>query len=141
MDLHPMDEPEPAARPMVADEEVVDPRAGRVRTVRIVCGIINLVCGVFAVVLGLHIILVLAEANPANGFASLISSWSSGVSLGLRHLFTPASEKLRVLLNDGMAAIAWLLIAAVLTYAIRQFALPGPRADLSYRRTVRRTDV
>lgn len=136
MDLHPMDEPVPVA-PYVEDEEVVDPRARRFRVVRRVCAVINIVCGLFAVVLGLHVLLVVADANPNNGFASFIDSFASAVSLGLRGLFTPSSEKAQVLLNDGVAAIAWLLIGAVITYAIRQFALPGPREAVRYRRTVR----
>ena len=136
MDLHPMDDPAPVA-PYVEDEEVVDPRARRYRVVRRVCAVISIVCGLFAVVLGLHILLVVANANPNNGFASFIDSFASAVSLGLNGLFTPSSEKAQVLLNDGVAAIAWLLIGAVITYAIRQFALPGPREAVRYRRTVR----
>jgi hypothetical protein len=136
MDLHPMDEPDPLA-PLVEDEEVVDPRARRVRTVRKVCAVINLICGLFAVVLGLHILLVLANANPNNGFASFVDSFASAVSFGLRSLFTPDSVKLRIFLGEGVAIIAWLLIGAALTYIIRQFALPGPRTAVRYRRTVR----
>ncbi len=136
MDLHPMDDPEPLA-PVVQDEEVVDPTARRYRVVRRVCAVISIVCGLFAVVLGLHVLLVVADANPKNGFASFIDGFSSAVSLGLRGLFTPHSVKAQVLLNDGVAAIAWLLIGAVVTYAIRQFALPGPRDVVRYRRTVR----
>jgi hypothetical protein len=123
-------------REPAVEEEYVDPRAGRVRTVRVVNTIINIVCGLFAVVLGLNIIMVLAEANPNNGFASLVDSWSGAVSLGLRGLFTPGNEKLATLLNDGLAALGWLLIAGVLTYAIRQFALPGPGRTTQYRRRV-----
>jgi hypothetical protein len=133
LDLNPMDEPAPAA-PMVEEEEIADPRLRRIRVVRTICGIINLVCSVFAVVLALHIVLVLANANPHNGFASFIGDWASAVSLGLHGLFTPDSAKLQVLFNEGVAAIAWLLIAWALTYAIRQFALPGPRTTVSYRR-------
>jgi hypothetical protein len=137
LDLHPADDPLPVARePLAEQEEVVDPRMRRVRVVRTVCAIINLVCSVFAVVLAIHIVLVLAEANPGNGFASFIDSWSAAVSLGLRGLFTPDSQKLQVLFNDGLAAIAWLLIAWALTYAIRQFALPGPGHPVRYRRAV-----
>jgi hypothetical protein len=138
LDLNPADEPvagEPVGQPLMRDE-VVDPRMRRMRVVRTVCGVINLVCGVFAVVLAVHIVLVLAEANPRNGFASFVDSWSAAVSLGLRGLFDPASQKLQVLFNDGLAAIAWLLIAWALTYAIRQFALPGPGHPVRYRRHV-----
>jgi len=152
LDLNPSEEPPlPAARPVnpaypqqyteasyaetaAVEEEVVDSRARRARTVRTVCTVINLICGLFAVVLALHIVLVLADANPRNGFAGFINGWSSAVSLGLRGLFTPNSAKAATLFNDGLAAIAWLVIGAVLTYAIRQFALPGPRTTVSYRR-------
>jgi hypothetical protein len=134
LDLNPMDEPEPAAAPMVEEERIADPRLRRIRVVRTICGIINLICGVFAVVLALHIVLVLANANPRNGFASFIADWASAVSLGLTGLFTPDSPKLQVLFNQGVAAIGWLLIAWALTYAIRQFTLPGPHTTVSYRR-------
>jgi hypothetical protein len=133
----PMAQPvaQPMAQPMIEDE-VRDSHAKRVRVVRTVCTIINLICGLFAVVLGLHIVLVLFEANPNNGFASLVENFSGAVSLGLRGLFTPDNAKLQVLFNDGLAAIAWLVIAGALTYAIRQFALPGPRRTVQYRRHV-----
>lgn len=136
LDLNPMDEPaRPAAAPMV-EEETVDTHLRRERTVRRVCAAINLVCSIFAVVLALHIILVLFDANPNNGFAAFVDGWAGAVSLGLSGLFTPDSEKLQVLFNYGLAAIGWLLIAAALTYAIRQFALPGPRRTSRYRRVV-----
>lgn len=124
LDMDPMAEPVPAPNP-VREQEVVEADTRRLRTVRTVNGVINLVCGVFAVVLAVHIVLVLLEANPRNGFASFVEDFAGAVSLGLRGLFTPDSGKLAVLLNNGLAALIWLLIAAALTYAIRQFALPG----------------
>jgi len=140
---HPADRP-PAGAPAYVDqaaveqqEEVVDPDQRRRRTVRIVCTVINVICGVFAVVLALHIILVIGSANQGNGFAQLINDWSGAVSLGLRDLFTPANIGVRTFLNDGLAAIAWLAIAALLTYLIRKFALPVPRRVAHYRRTWR----
>jgi hypothetical protein len=135
LDLHPTDEPGPASQPLV-EEEVADSQTRRVRLVRRVCAGVNLVCGLFAVVLGLHIVLVLAEANPDNGFASLVDGWAGAVSLGLGDLFTPGNAKLQTLLNDGLAAVVWLLIAGAVNYAIRQFALPGPRRAVRYRRHV-----
>lgn len=125
LDMNPMDEPELAAEPVA--EQAIDADARRVRTVRTVTGIINLICAIFAVVLGLHIVLVLLDANPNNGFASFVNDFAAAVSLGLRGLFTPDSEKLAVLFNDGLAALVWLLIAGALNYAIRQFALPSRR--------------
>lgn len=126
LDLNPADPPSAVAEP-VAAEEVVDADHSRRRTVSIVCTIINAVCAIFAVVLALHIILVIGEANQGNGFAAMINDWSSAVSLGLRDLFVPENLKVRTFLNDGLAAIAWLAIGALLTYLIRRLALPGPR--------------
>jgi hypothetical protein len=102
-------------------------RWDRTRMVRIVCTIINVVCGLFAVVLVAQIVLVMGEANSANGVASFVRGFSAAVSLGFDNLFTPASVKVRVLLNDGCAAIVWLAFGAVVTTLIRRFALPNPR--------------
>jgi hypothetical protein len=123
--------------PIAEQEEITDPDQQRRKTVNVVCTVINVLCALFAVVLALHIILVLGSANQGNGFASMINSWSSAVSLGLRDLFVPANEKVRTFLNDGLAAILWLVIAALLTYLIRKFALPGPRRVAHYRRVWR----
>lgn len=139
LDLTPGEELAPPVTepPVVEQHETTDPDHRRRRTVGIVCTVINVICGVFAVVLALHIILVLGSANQGNGFAALINDWSSAVSLGLRDLFMPANEKVRTFLNDGLAAIAWIVIASLLTYLIRRFALPVPRRVSQYRRVWR----
>ena len=119
------------------EEEVVERGDGRVRAVRVVCALIDVLCWLFAIVLAIHIFLVIGGANPANGFAQLIDSWSAAVSLGLRDLFTPAHVGLRTLFNDGLAALLWLLIGAVLTNVISRIALPAHERRVWYRRTVR----
>lgn len=108
-------------------EEVVERTHPRLRIVRTVNALIHLVCAVFALVLAIHIVLVLGEANMANGFAHMINEWSAGVSLGLRNLFTPDSAKFATFLNDGLAAVIWLVIGAILTDVIARIGVPGPR--------------
>jgi hypothetical protein len=148
LDLAPGEELPPGAEPprveqsrmeqaQVEQQEVTDPDHRRRRTVGIVCTVINVICGLFAVVLALHIVLVIGSANQGNGFASFINEWSSAVSLGFRDLFVPDNEKVRTFLNDGLAAIAWIVIASLLTYLIRRFALPVPRRVSHYRRVWR----
>lgn len=127
---------ETAREDEVVEEGVTNPDHRRIRTVNVTCTVINLICAVFAIVLGLHIILVLGSANPANGFASFVDSWARNVSLGLRDLFTPDEPKLRVLFNEGLAAIVWLAIGATLTYLIRRFAMPDPGRSVRYHRRV-----
>ncbi|MEV6876056.1 hypothetical protein [Amycolatopsis sp. NPDC051128] len=117
-------------------EEVVERTHPRLRMVRTINALIHLVCVLFAFVLAVHIVLVLGEANSANGFAHLISEWSSGVSLGLRNLFTPDSEKLRTFLNDGLAAVIWLVVGGILTDVVTRVGVPGPKR-VWYRRSYR----
>lgn len=110
-----------------AGHDTAHRQASRVRTVRMVTTGITFVCALFAVILAIQIILVLADANPANGVASFVEGFSGAVSLGFDGLFTPDSPKAAVLFNYGAAAIVWLLISAAATYLIRRFALAGPR--------------
>lgn len=115
-------------------EEVVERVSGRTRAVRVVTALISVVTGLFAAVLVLHIVLVLGNANPGNAFAQFVNDWAAGVSLGLRDLFTPANENLRVALNNGIAAAVWLIIGAVLNTLISRIALPSGERRIWYRR-------
>lgn len=138
----------PQASPAVEREEVVERHSvervdnvaridNKVRVVRTVCAVIDVICWVFAVVLAVHIFLVVAGANMGNGFAQFIAGFAGGVNLGLNDLFTPASEKVAVLLNEGLAAILWLVIAALLTNLITRVALPAEERRAWYRSRVR----
>ncbi len=121
---------------VVETEEIVERPHARIRLVHAINAMIHLVCVLFAFVLAVHIILVVGDANSANGFAKAIAQWSGAVSLGLRDLFTPDGEKLRVLFNEGLAAIIWLVIGGLLTDLVSRIGLPGPRRAW-YRRSLR----
>ncbi|MGH3760742.1 hypothetical protein [Actinophytocola sp.] len=121
----------------VVEEGVSNSDYWRIRTVNVICTIIMAVTVTFAIVLGVHIVLVLGNANMANAFASFVDEWASGITLGLTGLFVPGNPDLATLLNEGLAAILWLVIGGALTYLIRRFALPGPRRLRRYRRVVR----
>ncbi|WP_156213747.1 hypothetical protein [Lentzea aerocolonigenes] len=120
-------------------EEVVerDDTYRRARTVHIICAVIDVVCWAFAIVLFVHIFLVVADANAANGFFQFVAGWASGITLGLDGLFTPDSPKVAVLFNEGLAAVLWLAIGALLTNLIARLALPVEHRRAWYRRTVR----
>ncbi|GLZ36044.1 hypothetical protein Lesp02_82310 [Lentzea sp. NBRC 105346] len=124
------------APPVEQREEVIERVDTKVRVVRTVCAVIDVICWVFAVVLAIHIFLVVAGANMGNGFAQFISGFAGGVNLGLSDLFTPASEKVAVLLNEGLAAILWLVIGAILTSLITRIALPVNERRAWYRRRI-----
>ncbi|WP_216207206.1 hypothetical protein [Amycolatopsis aidingensis] len=120
--------PAPAGhRSSIADDQGLnDRRWDRIRVIRVSCTIITVLCGLFAAVLVAQIIMIAGDANPANGVATFVQSWSAGVSLGFDDLFTPASATTTVLLNNGLAALVWLGLGAVVTTLIRRLATPGP---------------
>ena len=64
-------------------------------------------------VLVLHLVLTLLQANPANVVAALIARLAATLDLGLSNLFLVDDPMLSVLLNYGVAALAWLLITAL----------------------------
>ena len=120
-------------------EEVVerDDDYRRVRTVRTVCAVIDIVCWTFAIVLLVHIFLVITGANAGNGFFQFVAGWADGITLGLDGLFTPENASAATLLNEGLAALLWLIIGALLTNLITRVALPSGHRRAWYRRTMR----
>ncbi len=59
-------------------------------------------------------------ANPGNALASFVHGWADSLALVFRDLFTPSDEKLRVLVNYGIAAVFWLVLSGVLAKIIRR---------------------
>ncbi|WP_116051213.1 hypothetical protein [Amycolatopsis palatopharyngis] len=95
-------------------------RRAKDRTVGLLASVVRWIGLVFAAILVLHVIFVIGDANPDNGIVSFVTSWSDSLSLGFNDLFTPDDEKLRVLINYGIAAIFWLIVSAVLAKIIRR---------------------
>jgi len=95
---------------------------GRVRdqAVGLLAGVVRWVGLIFALILVLHVIFVIGGANPDNGIVSFVRDWSDGLALGFTDLFEPEDEKLRVLVNFGIAAIFWLVVSSIVTRIIRR---------------------
>ncbi|MPY81893.1 MAG: hypothetical protein GEV00_00985 [Actinophytocola sp.] len=110
---------------------------GRLAFVRVVNGVISVVTGLFAIVLAIHIVLVVGEANMANNFAQFVTNWAGAIDLGLGNLFTPAGAKLDVLLNEGIAALLWLVIGGGVTTLLAQILVPEGESRAWYRTTAR----
>lgn len=127
----------PRVNEPVVEEQVVerDNDYRRVRTVRTVCAVIDVVCWTFAIVLLVHIFLVIAGANAGNGFFQFVAGWADGITLGLDGLFTPENASVATLLNEGLAALLWLVIGGLLTALITRIALPVGHRRAWYRRT------
>ncbi|WP_329792134.1 hypothetical protein V1227_09495 [Lentzea sp. DG1S-22] len=71
-----------------------------------------------------------------NGFALFISGWTGGVGPWLDGLFSPDNERAPVLLNEGVVALLWLVIGALVTNLISRVALPVNERRALYRRSI-----
>jgi hypothetical protein len=122
----------------VGHDEIVEERPSiRLSVVRVVNGIISVATGLFAAVLAVHIILIVGEANMGNPFAQFVDNWANAVNLGLTNLFTLTDEKAQIALNEGIAALLWLIIGAAATTIIARVLLPDAGTRVWYRRGVR----
>lgn len=117
-------------------EKVVAARGGyaKLRTVRSICAVIGIVCWVFAAVLLVHVFLVVAGVSMSYGFAGLVTNWAGAINLGSSDLFTVDNEALAPLMNEGLAALLWLVIGALLTNLISRVVLSVDQRRGWYRR-------
>ncbi|MEV4142840.1 hypothetical protein AB0J40_04175 [Amycolatopsis sp. NPDC049691] len=98
----------------------VDWRGASGRVASVVASIVRWVGLIFAALLVIHVIFTVGSANPENGIVSFVKSWADSLALGFSDLFTPSDEKLRVLVNYGIAAIFWLVVSGILAKIIRR---------------------
>jgi hypothetical protein len=70
-------------------------------------------------VLVLHILLVWLAANPANAIVSLVSRMSGWLVGPFRALFTPSDPKQQIAINEGLAAVVYLLAGGLIARGVR----------------------
>ncbi|GAA1991859.1 hypothetical protein [Amycolatopsis minnesotensis] len=92
----------------------------RGQVVGFLAGLVRWVGLIFAAILVLHVIFVIAEANPGNGIVSFVKSWADPLTIGFKDLFVNKEFKLQVLINYGVAALFWLIVSAILAKIIRR---------------------
>ncbi|HVW42904.1 MAG TPA: hypothetical protein VHC18_16285 [Amycolatopsis sp.] len=90
------------------------------QVVALVAGIVRWAGLIFALILVLHIIFTIGAANPSNGIVSWVRGWADTLSIGFKDLFEPGDDKLRVLVNYGIAALFWLIVSAIVVKVIRR---------------------
>jgi hypothetical protein len=76
--------------------------------------VITAVGGIFALVEVIYILLVLFNANPANGFFRFIQSIAEPLALFFPGLFNLVNDKLEFILNYGLAAVFWLVVTGLI---------------------------
>ncbi|MBR7838356.1 hypothetical protein KDL01_34115 [Actinospica durhamensis] len=72
--------------------------------------IILLAAAIIAGIIVLHIIFVVIGANGHNSIVSTIGQWSSHLAAWFKDLFNTNSARWNVVLNYGLAALAYLFV-------------------------------
>lgn len=103
-------------------EERERARRFRASAVRWAVTVVNVLAAVFAVVLALHIVFVIFSANPHNPLVTFVSQWADGLVVFFRDLFTPADKRIAVLVNEGLAAIFWLIVGRIVAGLVRRIS-------------------
>lgn len=85
-----------------------------------VASVVLIIGAAFALIHVANIIFVGFDANRENAIVKFVMTLADALALGLTDLFTPMNLKLRVLINGGLAAIVWLVLAAVLGRLLRK---------------------
>lgn len=81
--------------------------------------VVRAVGAILALILVVHIVFTLFEANPEKGITKFFADLARGLTLWFENLFTPDDVKIAVLINYGLAAIFWLVAAAVVVRILR----------------------
>lgn len=76
--------------------------------------IVSGVGAVFALFEVVYILLLLFNANPANGFFRFVQSIAEPLALFFPGLFNLVNDKLEIILNYGLAAVFWLVVTGII---------------------------
>jgi hypothetical protein len=85
-------------------------------------GVARIVTGIgvaLALILVLQIVFRLADTNPQNGLVRLVENVANALAIFFRNLFLVDSNVWQVIIDYGMAAIFWLVIAGIIARFVR----------------------
>jgi hypothetical protein len=82
---------------------------------------------VIAALIVIHALFVLFEANPDNFLVEFTTGWRDTFGWFTKDLFQPSDPKIAEAINDGLAALIWVVLGSVVSKLIVRFA-PAPKA-------------
>ncbi|WP_184811228.1 hypothetical protein [Actinophytocola algeriensis] len=80
--------------------------------------VVQLIGAVFALIEVVYILLNLFGANAGNAFFRFIQSMAEPLALFFPGLFTFANKSLETIVNYGLAAVFWLLVAGLIARVV-----------------------
>ena len=91
---------------------------GSARVFSLLATIVRAVCTVIAALIVVHAIFVLFEANPSNPLVTFTAGWRDTFGWFTKNLFTPSDPKIAEAINDGLAALIWVVVGNLLSKLI-----------------------
>src|SRR4051812_23497895 len=92
--------------------------AGAARVLALLATIVRVVCSVIAGLIVIHAVFVLFEANPDNLLVRFTAGWRDTFGWFTKDLFTPSDPKIAEAINDGLAALIWVVAGSLLSKLI-----------------------
>jgi hypothetical protein len=91
---------------------------GAARLFALLATIVRVVCSVIAALIVIHAVFVLFEANPENMLVTFTAGWRDTFGWFTKDLFSPSDPKVAEAVNDGLAALLWVVVGTLLSKLI-----------------------
>jgi hypothetical protein len=95
---------------------------GSARVVELAATIVRVVCSVIGALIVVHAVFVLFEATPTNPLVTFTTGWRDQFGWFTKDLFTPSDPKIAEAINDGLAALIWVVVGSLVSKLIVRFA-------------------
>jgi hypothetical protein len=101
---------------------------GAARIFTLLATIVRVACTVIAALIVVHAVFVLFEANPDNLLVRFTAGWRDTFGWFTKDLFMPSDPKIAEAINDGLAALIWVVVGSLLSKLIVGLT-PSSRAN------------
>ena len=91
---------------------------GTARVFSLLATIVRAVCSVVAALIVVHAVFVLFVANPAIGLVEFTAGWRDTFGWFTKDLFSPSDPKIAEAINDGLAALIWVVVGSLVSKLI-----------------------
>ena len=100
---------------------------GPARVFSLLATIVRVVASVIAALIVVHAVFVLFEANPQNLLVEFTTGWRDTFGWFTMDLFAPSDPKIAEAINDGLAALIWVVVGSLVSKLIVRLT-PASRA-------------
>ena len=96
--------------------------SGSARVFSLLATVVRVVCTIIAALILVHAVFVLFEANPQNPLVTFTAGWRDTFGWFTKNLFTPSDPKIAEAINDGLAALIWVVVGSMLSKLVVRLA-------------------